>query len=77
MDAKVFVHCQDFTLEELLQLLQGIRDAEQAHFREKEVGIWMETDPQMPAEELKALFARLNPPFDINLEVPGELDLLQ
>jgi len=64
MEAKVTVHCQDISKEELFQLLQGIRDAEQAHFREKNIGIWMETVPEMPCEEAADLFSTLVPPFE-------------
>jgi len=65
VEAKVTVHCHDISKEELLQLLQGIRDAEQAHFREKKIGIWMETVPEMPSEEAADLFSTLVPPFEI------------
>lgn len=63
MEAKVFVHLHGVSEEELFQLLQGIRDAEQAHFREKQVGIWVETVPEISSEEAAALFRRLTPPF--------------
>lgn len=66
MDVKVMVHCPDISKEELLHMLQAVRTAEQTHFKEKTLAIFLETNPEISVEEAQDLLGRIKPPFAIN-----------
>lgn len=66
MEVKVMVHSENISEEELLLMLQAVRDAQLAHFSTKDIAIWLETNPEISVEDAKKLLGRIQPPFAIN-----------
>lgn len=71
MRAKVVIHLEDISDEELYRLLQAVRDAEQDYFSEKMVSISVEA-PELPAARADQVLARIRPPFSLRLTVARE-----
>ena len=62
MKARLLVDLVGVSEEELYQLLQAIRDCEQAHFKEKVIAIRVDV-PELKAARAEQILARIRPPF--------------
>jgi len=62
MKARLLVDLVGVSEEELYQLLQAIRDCEQAHFKEKVIAMWVDV-PEIPTAQAVLILARIRPPF--------------
>ncbi len=69
MEVNVMIHCDNISEEELLLMLQAVRTAEQTHFKEKTLAIFIQTNPRISVEEAQKLLRRIQPPFAINTTI--------
>ncbi len=61
MEAKIMVHCDDVSKEDLYLFLQAIRGWEAPDSGKKTARISIETSPRMAIEEMRELVGRLTP----------------
>ena len=71
MEVKLMVHSKELSSEELLALLQAVRDCEMRHFKKKTIGIWIDA-PQLSAAEAKNILGKVQPPFAKHWELPTQ-----
>jgi hypothetical protein len=71
MEVICFIHSKQLSKEELQALIQGIRDAEQKSFRDKEIRIWVDA-PELTKAEISEILTSIKPPYKYG---PFHLDL--
>lgn len=62
MEVKVSIQSKQLSKEELLLLIQAIRDCEQKSFPDKEIFIWVDA-PELIREEMTHILTSIKPPF--------------
>jgi len=62
MKVNVQVKSEQLTKDDLLLLLQAVRDCEQQNFKEKEIFISAEA-PDLTTDEMGEILERIKPPF--------------
>jgi len=68
MEVKLTLITQQLTREELRQLLQSIRDCEQASFPDKEISIWIEV-LELSHSECAEILTSIKPPYEFGPQI--------
>ncbi len=63
MEVKITIQSKQLSKEELLLLIQAIRDCEQKSFPDKEIFIWVDA-PELIREEMTQILTSIKPPFE-------------
>jgi hypothetical protein len=71
MEVTCTIKSKQLSKEELQALIQGIRDAEQRSFPDKEIFIWIDA-PELNKAELSEILTSIKPPYKYG---PFHLDL--
>ena len=69
MEVKLMVYSKELSSEELLALLQAIRDCEMRNFKDKVIAIIIDS-PQLTGNEAVELLGKIKPPFARRWELP-------
>jgi len=63
MKVKVTLQSQQLSKEELLLLIQSIRDCEQKFFPDREIYIWIDA-PELTTAEATEILTSIKPPYN-------------